>query len=176
MRHPGFCLLQITLYCLHFSTHWICITQSSRGYSLSSWLQVRKSKSCFWTNPAPPIIFCERSTLQLLSSADKTVVLISCSVHRRTHKSTCKIEYQKHFENALYMTNWLYNKTNRGDAVEHEQLTTLIFTKKLGFALFSIKMSLVYCIWSVLCINFKSLSIKIGTNTFFATLYHLILI
>lgn len=67
------------------------------------------------------------------------LVLISCSVHRRTQKSMRKIEYQKHFENALYMTNWLYNKTNGGDAVEHEQLTTLIFTKKLGFALFSIK-------------------------------------
>ena len=56
----------------------------------------------------------------------------------------CKIEYQKNFENALYMTNWLYNKTNGGDAVEHEQLTTLIFTKKLGFALFSIK-----CHWFI---------------------------
>lgn len=144
MRYPGFRLLQITLYCLHFSTHWTCITQSSRGYSLSSWLQVRRAKSCFWTNPTPPIIFCERSTLQLLSSADKTVVLISCSVHRRTQKSMCKIEYQKHFENALYMTNWLYNKTNGGDAVEHEQLTTLILTKKLGFALFSIK-----CHWFI---------------------------
>lgn len=55
----------------------------------------------------------------------------------------CKIEYQKHFENEIYMTNWLYKKTNGGNAVEHEQSTTL-FTKKLGFTLFSIK-----CHWFI---------------------------